>query len=70
MRYATSSVVTALATALAMALPVAAMACALPPSIILTLPTGFYITGAALVVALVRRKSAQAIPRNNEPQEW
>ena len=28
------------------------------------------VAGAALVVALVRRKSAQAIPRNNEPQEW
>lgn len=28
------------------------LACALPPSVILTLPTGHYITGAALVVAL------------------
>lgn len=33
-------------------LPSAAFACALPPSVILTLPTGWYITGAALTVAL------------------
>ena len=33
-------------------LPGAAFACALPPSVILTLPTGHYITGAALTVAL------------------
>lgn len=33
-------------------MPGAAFACALPPSVILTLPTGHYITGAALTVAL------------------
>ncbi len=33
-------------------------------------PALILLAGAALVVALVRRKSAQAIPRNNEPQEW
>lgn len=33
-------------------LPTAAFACALPPSVVLTLPTGWYITGAALTVAL------------------
>jgi hypothetical protein len=33
-------------------LPGAAFACALPPSVILTLPTGHYITAAALTVAL------------------
>lgn len=33
-------------------LPSAAFACALPPSVILTLPTGWYITGAAITVAL------------------
>ena len=33
-------------------LPGAAFACALPPSVILTLPTGHYITGAALTVSL------------------
>ena len=33
-------------------LPGAALACALPPSVILTLPTGHYIAGAALTVAL------------------
>lgn len=33
-------------------LPSAAFACALPPSVVLTLPTGWYITGAALTVAL------------------
>ena len=32
--------------------PSAALACALPPSVILTLPTGHYITAAALTVAL------------------
>lgn len=41
----------ALAGAL-MLVPSAAFACALPPSVILTLPTGHYITGAALTVAL------------------
>ena len=35
-----------------MLLPGAAFACALPPSVILTLPTGHYITGAAITVAL------------------
>ena len=33
-------------------------------------PALILLAGAALVVALVRRKSAQAIPRNHEPQEW
>ncbi|MFN7224496.1 MAG: hypothetical protein ACK4MS_10800 [Paracoccaceae bacterium] len=33
-------------------LPSAAFACALPPSVILTLPTGQYIAGAALTVAV------------------
>ncbi len=33
-------------------LPGAAFACALPPSVILTLPTGLYMAGAAAVVAL------------------
>lgn len=37
---------------LAMLLPGLAFACALPPSVILTLPTGHYITGAALTVLL------------------
>lgn len=33
-------------------IPGTALACALPPSVILTLPVGHYITGAAVVVAL------------------
>jgi len=33
-------------------LPGAAFACALPPSVVLTLPTGYYMTGAAAVVGL------------------
>ena len=33
-------------------MPSAALACALPPSVILTLPTGHYITAAALTVTL------------------
>jgi hypothetical protein len=32
--------------------PGAAFACALPPSVILTLPTGYYITGAAVTVGV------------------
>lgn len=35
-----------------MVLPGAAFACALPPSVILTLPTGHYITGAGLTVLI------------------
>lgn len=45
-------------------LPGAAFACALPPSVILTLPTGHYITAAALTVALtaVLGAAAQRLP--------
>ena len=41
-------------------LPGAAFACALPPSVILTLPTGHYITGAALTVAITALMGAAA----------
>lgn len=41
-------------------LPGAAFACALPPSVVLTLPTGHYITGAALTVALTALLGAAA----------
>jgi len=40
--------------------PSHAVACALPPSVILTLPTGHYITGAAVVVALTAVMGAAA----------
>jgi hypothetical protein len=40
--------------------PGVAMACALPPSVILTLPTGHYITAAALTVALTAVLGAAA----------
>ena len=33
-------------------------------------PALILLAGAALVVALVRRKSSEPVPRNNEPQEW
>ena len=33
-------------------------------------PALILLAGAAVVVLLVRRKPAQAIPRNDEPQEW
>ena len=33
-------------------------------------PALILLAGAALVVALVRRKSSQPVPRNDEPQEW
>ncbi len=41
-------------------LPGAAFACALPPSVILTLPTGHYITAAAVVVGLTALMGATA----------
>ncbi|MDQ1846997.1 hypothetical protein Q9299_01740 [Gemmobacter fulvus] len=41
----------ALGVSLALA-PASALACALPPSVILTLPTGYYMAGAAATVAL------------------
>ncbi|NJM83363.1 MAG: hypothetical protein HC844_13530 [Tabrizicola sp.] len=41
-------------------MPGAAFACALPPSVILTLPTGHYITGAALTVGLTAILGAMA----------
>ncbi len=40
------------ATVAVVLMPSVAFACALPPSVILTLPTGHYITAAALTVAL------------------
>ena len=33
-------------------------------------PAMVLLAGAGLVVVLVRRKSAQPLPRNDEPQEW
>lgn len=49
------------ATALILCLfPGAALACALPPSVILVLPTGHYITAAALTVALTALLAAMA----------
>ena len=47
-------------------LPGAAFACALPPSVILTLPTGHYITGAALTVALVATGFAHRLPSTDD----
>ncbi|MDO8883571.1 hypothetical protein [Pseudotabrizicola sp.] len=49
----------ALAGALTL-LPGAAFACALPPSVILTLPTGHYIAGAAATVAVTAAMGAMA----------
>ncbi len=49
----------ALAAGLAL-LPSAGFACALPPSVILTLPTGHYILGAAVTVALTAMLGAMA----------
>ena len=43
-----------------MLLPGAAFACALPPSVILTLPTGHYIAGAAVTVAVTALMGAMA----------
>ena len=33
-------------------------------------PAAILLAGAALVVVLVRRRPTQAMPRNDEPQEW
>lgn len=49
-----------LAAAAVLLMPSAAFACALPPSVILTLPTGHYITAAALTVALTAIMGAAA----------
>lgn len=48
-------------------LPGAAFACALPPSVILTLPTGHYIAGAAVTVAVTALMGAMAqrLPQMN-----
>lgn len=46
------SKIPALGAAIVLLTPGLAFACALPPSVILTLPTGHYITAAALTVAL------------------
>ncbi len=48
------------ATILAMLLPGAGFACALPPSVILTLPTGYYMAGAAATVAVTALIGATA----------
>ncbi len=40
--------------------PLQALACALPPSILLTLPTGYYMAGAALTVAVTALIGAAA----------
>ena len=47
-------------------LPTAAFACALPPSVVLTLPTGWYITGAALTVAMSAVTSLKRAVINGE----
>jgi len=46
--------------AISMTVPGAAAACALPPSVILTLPVGHYIVGAATVVAVTGLTGAMA----------
>ncbi|MBE0552392.1 MAG: hypothetical protein IH625_01740 [Rhodobacteraceae bacterium] len=59
-------------------MPGSALACALPPSVILTLPTGHYITGAALTVALTatlgalthRLPQLQAHLLHRGPDRW
>ena len=52
--------------------PSHALACALPPSVILTLPTGHYITGAALVVALtaIMGAAAERLPEMRAVPVW
>ena len=49
-----------LAGIIVLILPGAALACALPPSVIMLLPTGWYITGAAITVAITALLGAAA----------
>ena len=60
------------AGAVAMLIPGVAFACALPPSVILTLPTGHYITAAALTVALTAILGAMVhrMPAMDERLVW
>lgn len=55
-----SSKIPGLAALAVLLTPGLAFACALPPSVILTLPTGHYITAAALTVALTALMGAAA----------
>lgn len=50
--YLTKQSVATFTAQVAVLLPTAAFACALPPSVVLTLPTGWYIAGAAVTVAM------------------
>lgn len=61
-----------LAGVAALLIPGVAYACALPPSVILTLPTGHYITAAALTVALtaVLGAAAHLMPAMEERLVW
>ncbi|MFN5996687.1 MAG: hypothetical protein ACK47S_01290, partial [Paracoccaceae bacterium] len=56
----------------AILIPGVAFACALPPSVILTLPTGHYITAAALTVALTAILGAMVhrMPAMDERLVW
>lgn len=58
--------------AAALFVPGMAFACALPPSVILTLPTGHYITAAALTVALtaVLGAAAHRMPAMQQRLVW
>lgn len=52
-------------------LPGAALACALPPSVVMTLPTGYYMAGAAATVALTALLgSAKALPEMRSHRIW
>lgn len=62
----------ALGAAIVLSTPGLAFACALPPSIILTLPTGHYITAAALTVALtaILGAAAHRLPTLDQHLLW
>lgn len=57
---------------LAAAVPDAALACALPPSVVLTLPTGHYMAGAGATVALSAALGAlsRRLPRFGARRLW
>jgi hypothetical protein len=66
------SKIPALGTAVVLLFPSLAFACALPPSVILTLPTGHYITAAALTVALtaIMGLAAHRLPAMEARPVW
>ena len=56
--------------ALSVLVPGAALACALPPSVVMTLPTGYYMTGAAATVAVTALLASARLPAMRAVRLW